>query len=106
MSFPDSNKYQTAATHGAEAVHDNTDLEVLANRFDEILSFIHCQGEAVERVDCKLRGGLMSPKDQSNAQPPRPVPAGMLGRLQQTADDMMARLHRTDESVSRLSKTI
>lgn len=81
-----------------------TDMDSLKNRLHEVLNFVGNQGEGIERVLAKLTGGCEASNPKVNGV--RPEPAGDIGSMNTTLDDIMSRLHRTGDAVLRLNRAI
>jgi len=80
-----------------------TELQMVANRLDELMNFACHQCERIEGIDGRLTGGAPTVEPKPG---PAAVPAGLVGLLNAKIDEIIARLQRTDAVVSRINSAV
>lgn len=107
------NNMQNSAAFAAQAYNDqlsSTDvavspLDAVTGRLNEVLNFANHQGERLEVIEARLNGGGAL-AGNAGANQPRAVSSGLIGKMNDALDEIMARLQRTDGVITRVRDTV
>lgn len=109
------NTQNLQALHGIQGVNYNqtglsqsaavpmSDLDVFKSRLGEILNYVQMQGDRIDSICAKMTGGVVG---TGKGEAGRPIATGTISEINCAADEILARLQRTDEAVSRLRQAI